>query len=79
MCRHFLFVSVFIKDLSNRRARQNLQKQDIDDTMEYNKYTAVKETNHMNIQMQVCGLIILLLILYFYRSEEHTSELQSQR
>lgn len=70
MCRHFLFVSVFIKDLSNRRARQNLQKQDIDDTMEYNKYTAVKETNHMNIQMQVCGLIILLLILYFYKRQD---------
>ncbi len=65
-----MFVSVFIKDLSNRRARQNLQKQDIDDTMEYNKYTAVKETNHMNIQMQVCGLIILLLILYFYKRQD---------
>lgn len=30
----------------------------------------MKGTNDMNIQMQVCGLIILLLILYFYKRQD---------
>lgn len=30
----------------------------------------MKETGYMNIQMQVCGLIILLLILFFYKRQE---------
>ncbi|MDE5700019.1 MAG: EAL domain-containing protein [Lachnospiraceae bacterium] len=30
----------------------------------------MKGTNDMNVQMQVCGLIILLLILYFYKRQD---------
>lgn len=38
--------------------------------MEATKIAAAKGTDDMNIQMQVCGLIILLLILYFYKRQD---------